>query len=157
MSRAWKFGDDVSTDAIIPGRYLTMNKPEELAEYVFESERNEFASEVSPGDIIVAGENFGCGSSREHAPLAIKGAGVDTVIAESFARIFFRNSINLGLMVIISSEASEIDDGDEIEVEDGKIINKTKNEEYKIEKPPRFIENIVENDGLLKYVKKEML
>ncbi|OUJ18374.1 3-isopropylmalate dehydratase small subunit LeuD [Methanonatronarchaeum thermophilum] len=157
MSRAWKFGDDISTDAIIPGRYLTMNTPEELAEYVFESERNEFASEVEKGDIIVAGENFGCGSSREHAPLAIKGAGVDTVIAKSFARIFFRNSINLGLMVAISDEADKIEDGDEIEIKDNKIVNKTKNESYNIEKAPSFIENIVQHNGLLKYVEKEML
>ncbi|WGI18039.1 3-isopropylmalate dehydratase small subunit [Methanonatronarchaeum sp. AMET-Sl] len=157
MSRVWKFGDDISTDAIIPGRYLTMNKPEELAEYVFESERSEFASEVEEGDIIVAGENFGCGSSREHAPLAIKGSGVDIVIAKSFARIFYRNSINLGLMVVVSSEADKIEDGDEIEIQGDKIVNKTKNESYGIEKAPSFIENIVQNDGLLNYVKKEML
>ena len=157
MPRAWKFGDDVSTDAIIPGRYLTMNKPEELAEYVFENEREEFASEVEDGDIIVAGHNFGCGSSREHAPLSIKGAGVDTVIAKSFARIFFRNSINLGLMVVMSSEADKIEDGDEIEVKENEIVNKTKDEAYKIDKPPKFVEKIVEKDGLLNYVEEEML
>ena len=95
--RAWKFADDIDTDAIIPGRYLVINEPRELAEHLFEGVRPEMAAAVKEGDIVVAGENFGCGSSREHAPLALKGAGVKAVVAKSFARIFFRNAINIGL------------------------------------------------------------
>jgi len=96
----WKFGDDIDTDAIIPGRYLTINDPKELARHVFEGVRPEFARDVAEGDIIVAGKNFGCGSSREHAPLALKGAGIYCIITKSFARIFFRNAINIGLPVL---------------------------------------------------------
>jgi 3-isopropylmalate/(R)-2-methylmalate dehydratase small subunit len=112
--RAWKFEDDVDTDAIIPGRYLVINDPEDLAKHVFEGVRPEFATEVAEGDIVVAGRNFGCGSSREHAPLGLKGAGVEAVVATSFARIFFRNAINIGLPLFVSAEADKIRDGDSI-------------------------------------------
>ena len=110
--RVWKFGDDVDTDAVIPGRYLIMNTPEELAAYAFEGVRPEFAKEVQENDIIVAGNNFGCGSSREHAPIALKGTKVGCVIAKSFARIFFRNAINIGVALLECPDTDKIDDGD---------------------------------------------
>ncbi|OYT63103.1 3-isopropylmalate dehydratase [Methanosarcinales archaeon ex4484_138] len=113
----WKFGDDVDTDAVIPGRYLVINDPEGLAEHVFEGVRPEFARNVKVGDIIVAGSNFGCGSSREHAPLALKGAGIRCIVGGSFARIFFRNAINIGLPLLECADYDRIDEGDEIEVD----------------------------------------
>ncbi|MBU2617622.1 MAG: 3-isopropylmalate dehydratase small subunit, partial [Euryarchaeota archaeon] len=115
MGNVWKFGDDVNTDAIIPGRYLTINDPKELAKHVFEGVLPEFAQQVQPGDIIVAGRNFGCGSSREHAPLALKGAGISCIIAKSFARIFFRNAINVGLPVLECDKIDQIERGDALE------------------------------------------
>ncbi|OKY77560.1 MAG: 3-isopropylmalate dehydratase small subunit LeuD [Candidatus Methanohalarchaeum thermophilum] len=157
MNKAWKFGDDVSTDAIIPGRYLTLNKPEKLAEHVFENERENFADKVEEGDYIVAGENFGCGSSREHAPLAIKGAGIKAIIAKSFARIFYRNAINLGILAIECGETDEIEEEDELEINKNTITDKTKDKTFEIEKKPEFIEEIVQKDGLLPYVKEEYL
>ncbi|HIP62779.1 MAG TPA: 3-isopropylmalate dehydratase small subunit, partial [Archaeoglobus profundus] len=129
MGRAWKFGDNIDTDVIIQGKYLVINDPKELAKHVFESIRPEFAKNVKPGDFIVAGENFGCGSSREHAPLALKATGIEAVIAKSYARIFFRNAINIGLRVL-ECNTDRIDDGDILEVDYDRnvIINKTKNE-----------------------------
>ena len=156
--KAWKFKDNVDTDVIIPARYLTTSDPKELAAHCMEDIDKEFIKKISKGDIIVAGENFGCGSSREHAPIAIKHAGVSCVIAESFARIFYRNSINMGLPIFESKEASEkIAEGDQIEVdvEKGIIKNISKKEKYKAQPLPSFIRNIINLGGLMEYVKKE--
>jgi len=154
--RAWKFGDDLDTDAIIPGRYLIFNTPEELAKYTFEGVRPEFAKGVHENDIVVGGSNFGCGSSREHAPLALKGSKVACVIAKSFARIFFRNSINIGVPVLECPDTDRINDGDELEVniETGIIENKTKHETYKAIPLPDFVREIVDKGGLINYARK---
>ncbi|BDC36203.1 MAG: 3-isopropylmalate dehydratase small subunit [Candidatus Methanoliparum thermophilum] len=155
--RAWIFGDDVDTDAIIPGRYLTLNNPEDLAKYLFDGVRPDFREKIKQGDIIVAGENFGCGSSREHAPLAIKYAGISCVVAKSFARIFFRNSINLGLPPIECRDADKIDEGDEVEIDlkEGIIKDLTKGMSFKITPIPEFLNNIM-REGLLEYTKKRI-
>ena len=155
MGRAWKFGDDIDTDVIIQGKYLVINDPDELAKHVFENIRPEFAKNVKPGDFVVAGENFGCGSSREHAPLALKTLGV-YVVAKSYARIFFRNAINIGLPVFECKETDKIDDGDELvlDLEKGLIINKTKGESYRINPIPEFLREIIESGGLIAYCKK---
>ena len=157
--RVFKYGDNIDTDIIIPARYLSTSDPEELKKYCMEPIDKDFAKEVKAGDIIVGGKNFGCGSSREHAPIAIKGSGISCVIAEKFARIFYRNSFNIGLPIIESKEASEkIETGDEVEIDfsGGKIKNITKNEEYKIEAYPEFIQGIIKNDGLINYVKERI-
>lgn len=158
MGRAWKFGDDIDTDVIIPGKYLVFNEPEELAKHAFENIRKDFASKVKKGDFIIAGRNFGCGSSREHAVLALKGAGIYAVIAKSFARIFFRNAINTGLLVIECSETDKINEGDEIELDlkNGEILNLTKGEKYKIKEMPEFLLRIVESGGLINYCRTVM-
>lgn len=130
---AYKYGDNVDTDVIIPARYLAIQDKNELAEHCMEDIDKDFVKKIKKGDIVVAGKNFGCGSSREHAPLVIKVSGVSCVIAETFARIFYRNAINIGLPIIECKAASEgIDDGDEVEIDfdSGKIRNNTKNEEY---------------------------
>ncbi len=154
--RAWKFGDDISTDHITPGRYyhLRSNLPE-LAKHVMEDANPEFASKVKKGDFIVAGKNFGCGSSREHAPAVIKLAGVSAVIAKSFARIFYRNAINIGLPVLIA-DTDLIDDGDELEVDvsSGTIRDLTKGVELKARPLPDVMIKILENGGLVEYIKK---
>src|SRR5665648_842669 len=154
----WKFGNDVDTDAVIRGRYLIMNTAEELAEYAFSGVRPEFAGNVKPGDMVVAGLNFGCGSSREHAPLALKGAKVKYIIAKSFARIFFRNAINTGLPLLECADTNKIDDGDELEVdaEAGIITNKTKNETYKATPLPDFVREIVDAGGLIEFTRKRV-
>ena len=154
--RAWKFGNNIDTDAIIPGRYLVINDPEELAKHLFESIQPDMATHVNQGDFVAAGENFGCGSSREHAPLALKGAGISAVIAESFARIFFRNSINIGLPLFICREIIRISDGDllDIDMRDGIIHNLTKDDSYKTTPLPPFLMNIIESGGLVEYTKK---
>jgi 3-isopropylmalate/(R)-2-methylmalate dehydratase small subunit len=154
--RSWKFGDDIDTDAIIPGRYLVINEPQELAKHIFESIRPEMSMRVMEGDFLVAGENFGCGSSREHAPLAIKGSGISAVIAKSFARIFFRNAINIGLPLFICSEVDKIREGDSLEIDMvlGKIYNIFRNESYKTTPLPPFLLNIVEAGGLVEYTKR---
>lgn len=151
----WRFGDDVDTDAIIPGRYLTINDPNELAKYAFEGILPEFAQQVRSGDIIVAGRNFGCGSSREHAPLALKGAGISCIIAKSFARIFFRNAINIGLPVLECDEVDQIEAGDalKVDLEKGMIWNQTKDEKYPATPLPGFIRKIIEHGGLVGYTK----
>ncbi|MEM2934580.1 MAG: 3-isopropylmalate dehydratase small subunit [Methanocellales archaeon] len=153
--RSWRFGNNVDTDAIISGRYLILNDPVELAKHAFEGIRPEFASSVKEGDIIVAGENFGCGSSREHAPLALKGAGIKCVIAKSFARIFFRNAINIGLPVLECREVDKISDGDLLEVHfnSGLIVNKTKNETYTTAPLPEFLQEIMRKGGLIEFTK----
>ncbi|MCD6507444.1 3-isopropylmalate dehydratase small subunit [Candidatus Poribacteria bacterium] len=154
--KAWKFGDDVNTDEIIPARYLNTTDPKELAAHCMEdSDKPDFAGQVQPGDIIVAGKNFGCGSSREHAPISIKAAGVSCVIARSFARIFFRNAINIGLPILESPQAAEgIEDGDEVEVDlaKGEIENLTKGERYKAAPFPDFMRDIIRAGGLMNYV-----
>ena len=154
LSRAWKFGNDIDTDAIIPGRFLTINDPRELAKHAFEGVRPDF--KPSAGDVIVAGENFGCGSSREHAPLAIKGAGIKCVIAKSFARIFFRNSINIGLPMLECADAGKISEGDVLEIDavKGTIRNMTKGETYKTVPLPPFLAEIVDSGGLVEYARK---
>lgn len=153
--RVFKFGSNVDTDVIIPARYLNVPDPAELAKHCMEDIDKEFVNKVSEGDIIVADKNFGCGSSREHAPIAIKAAGVSCVIAETFARIFYRNAINIGLPIIECPEAAKsIEEGDQIEVDfdSGKIYNKTKNEEYQGQAFPEFMQKIISNGGLINYI-----
>lgn len=150
----WKFGDDIDTDVILPGRYLILTDEKELAKHVMEGEDPDFSSKISEGDFIVGGKNFGCGSSREHAPIALKGAGIKAVIAESFARIFYRNSINKGLLVLESKEASKnIEEGEEIAVDIDKGIITSAKGEYEFKPLPKFIKKILKNDGLIKYLK----
>ncbi len=156
--KAHKFGTDINTDEIIPARYLNTTNKEELAKHCMEDADKDFAHKVKKGDIIVAGKNFGCGSSREHAPIAIKAAGVSCVIAESFARIFFRNSINIGLPIIESKEASErIKAGDEVSVDTvaGVVKDLTTKETFKIEKYPAFMQKLVKAGGLMNYIEKK--
>ncbi|VVB62710.1 Isopropylmalate/citramalate isomerase small subunit [uncultured archaeon] len=154
--RAWKFGDDIDTDAIIPGRYLVINNPSELAEHLFEGLRPELAIQVKEGDFVVAGDNFGCGSSREHAPLALKGAGVAAIVAKSFARIFFRNAINTGLPLFICDDVDKIKDGDplEIDMEAGTIRDLSSGESYTTTPIPQFLMEIVDAGGLVEYTKR---
>ncbi|MHC1631152.1 MAG: 3-isopropylmalate dehydratase small subunit [Methanotrichaceae archaeon] len=154
--RAWKFGDNINTDEIIPGRYLVINDPKELARHIFDGVRPEFAGQVQPGDLVMAGTNFGCGSSREHAPLGLKGAGVNAVVAKSFARIFFRNAINIGLPLFICVDVGKISDGDSIEIDmtEGIIYNRTTGESYKTTHLPPFLQEIVEVGGLVEYTKR---
>ncbi|MBQ8140916.1 MAG: 3-isopropylmalate dehydratase small subunit [Clostridia bacterium] len=153
-----KYGDNVDTDVIIPARYLNTSDAKELASHCMEDIDKDFTKKVRSGDIIVGGANFGCGSSREHAPLAIKTAGISCVIAKTFARIFFRNSINIGLAILECPEASEkISNGDEVSVDfdTGIITNHTKNETYKAEPFPEFVKNIIKSDGLLNSIKNK--
>ncbi len=155
-SNVWKFGDDIDTDAIIPGKYLTINTTEELAKHAFEGVRPEFARSVKEGDIIVAGFNFGCGSSREHAPLALKGAKVKCIIAKSFARIFFRNAINIGLPLLECPDTDKIIEGDHIEVDfaSGLITNTTKDKTYNATPLPDFVRRIVDAGGLIGFAQR---
>ena len=151
-----KYGDNVDTDVIIPARYLNTSDGRELAKHCMEDIDKDFASKVKVGNIMVAGANFGCGSSREHAPLAIKESGISCVIAKSFARIFFRNSINIGLAILECEEACDkIDDGDELSIDfdTGVITNVTKGESYRAEPFPEFIKEIINAGGLLKSIK----
>ncbi|MBE6837434.1 MAG: 3-isopropylmalate dehydratase small subunit [Ruminococcus sp.] len=151
-----KYGDNVDTDVIIPARYLNSADAKELALHCMEDIDKEFVNKVSEGDIMVAEANFGCGSSREHAPIAIKACGVSCVIAKTFARIFYRNAINIGLPIIECEEASErISDGDEVEIDfdSGIITNKTKNETYQGQPFPEFLINIINKNGLLNSLK----
>ncbi len=158
-SKAWKVGNNIDTDLIIAARYLNDASDENMRAHCMEDVIPDYANTIAPGDVLVAGSNFGCGSSREHAPIAIKVAGTKCVIAESFARIFYRNAINIGLPIIESPEAAQaIDSGDELEVhfEEGVINNLTKNETYHFEKFPEFIQKIVEAGNLLNYVKAKV-
>ncbi|TAL24776.1 MAG: 3-isopropylmalate dehydratase small subunit [Nitrospirae bacterium] len=155
----WKFGNDVDTDAIIPARYLNTSDPGELAKHLMEDADKDFPSKVKAGDIIVAGKNFGCGSSREHAPIAIKAAGIQAVIAKSFARIFYRNSFNIGLPIFESEEASEkIKEGDEIEIDadNGIIKNISKDESYKANPIPPFMQELISAGGLVEWTKRKL-
>lgn len=157
--RVWKFGDDIDTDVIIPARYLVTIDPKELAEHVMEDIDPEFAAKVQPGDIIVAGNNFGCGSSREHAPLAIKGAGVSAVVAGSYARIFFRNAINIGLPVVESPEAvAEAEDGDilEIDTDEGAILNTRTGKVYPAARYDDYVQEIIDTGGLINAVTRRV-
>ena len=153
--KVFKYGDNVDTDVIIPARYLNSSDPAELATHCMEDMDKEFVNKVHKGDIIVADKNFGCGSSREHAPIAIKAAGVSCVIAETFARIFYRNSINIGLPIIECPAAAKgIEDGDEVEVDfdSGMIYNRTKGTEFKGQAFPEFIQKIIQAEGLINYI-----
>lgn len=153
--KTFKYGDNIDTDAIIPARYLMSFDPEELKEYCMVDIDKNFAKEVKSGDVMVGGKNFGCGSSREHAPIAIKASGISVVIAESFARIFYRNSFNIGLPIVESKEAAtRIDAGNEIEIDFSKgiIKNRTKDESYEIEPYPEFIQKIISSGGLISSV-----
>jgi len=151
--RAWKFGDNIDTDAIIPGRFLTINNPDELAKHAFEGTRDEFAKNVREGDVIVGGRNFGCGSSREHAPLALMGAGVKVVVARSFARIFFRNSVNLGVLPVVCPEADEIADGAHVSLKISEGYLEADGKRYAIEPVPAFMQGIIDAGGLVEYAK----
>jgi 3-isopropylmalate/(R)-2-methylmalate dehydratase small subunit len=156
VGRAFRYGDSVDTDVIIPARYLTTDDPEVLAEHVLEDLDPTFVSRVNPGDVIVAGANFGCGSSREHAPIALKAAGVSAVVAASFARIFFRNAINTGLPILeCPTAADEISDGDEVDVDlaAGAVHDRTTGHSYAAEPLPDFVTEIVRAGGLVEWVR----
>ncbi|KXA97660.1 3-isopropylmalate dehydratase [candidate division MSBL1 archaeon SCGC-AAA259I09] len=158
MAEAWIFGDDVSTDLIIPGRYLVERDPESLAEHAMEGADPEFAEKVNEGDVIVGGKNFGCGSSREHAPIALKAAGISGIIAESFARIFYRNAINQGIPVLTSENISKkFSTGDEIKVDwkNGEIENLSTGESAETQPLPPLLDEIVEAGGILQYLKEK--
>ena len=157
---AIKYGDNVDTDVIIPARYLNTSAPDELAAHCMEDLDKTFVSRVQKGDIITAGLNFGCGSSREHAPIAIKASGVSLVIAKSFARIFYRNAINIGLAIVECPEAAEeINEGDKIEadLDNGIIRDLTTGKEYKTEPFPEFVQSIIENGGLMQSIAKGII
>ncbi|GAA0078219.1 3-isopropylmalate dehydratase small subunit [Clostridium sp. CTA-5] len=153
--KVFKFGDNIDTDVIIPARYLNTSDHKELAAHCMEDIDKDFINKVKEGDIIVANKNFGCGSSREHAPIAIKAAGISCVIASTFARIFYRNAINIGLPILECDEAvKNIEDGNVLEVDfsTGIIKNLTKNKEYYAEPFPEFMQNIINNNGLIGYI-----
>ena len=159
MAKVWKFGDNIDTDIIIAARYLNTSDPKILATHIMEDKDKDFSKKVKNGDIIVAGENFGCGSSREHAPIALKAAGIGAVIAKSFARIFYRNSFNTGLLIFECKESDKIDENDElkIDVNSGVITNLTKNEKYKFEPIPEFMQKLLKSGGLINYAKENIL
>ena len=161
MSKVWRYGDHVDTDVIIPARYLNISDFNELAEHAMEDSKENltvnFAANVKPGDIVVAGKNFGCGSSREHAPVVLKVKGVKCIIADSFARIFYRNAINIGLPILECPAASDgIEAGDEVSIDfdSGVITNITKNQTYQAQAFPEFIKKIIAANGLLKSIKE---
>lgn len=153
--KTWTFGENIDTDVIIPGRYLRTFNPQDLADHVLEGERPDFTKNVKKGDIIVADENFGCGSSREQAPVAIQAAGVSAIIAKSFARIFYRNSINIGLPVIISDIEAKDGDVISIDLSEGTIINETTGESETFEPFKDFMLSILEDGGLVNHHMKE--
>lgn len=154
--RAHKFGDNINTDDIIAAKYLVSADEKELGSHCMENIAPDFRHKVKPGDIIVAGKNFGCGSSREHAPLAIKGCGISAVLAKSFAGIFFRNAINIGLPFLECKDVAGINDGDELEIDlsSGIIKDLKENKIYKTQPFPEFLQKIVEDGGLMNYVKR---
>jgi len=157
--RAHKYGDHVNTDVIIPARYLNVSDAQELAAHCMEDLDPQFVNRVQPGDILVAGEDFGCGSSREHAPIAIKAAGISAVIARSFARIFFRNAINIGLPVLVSPEAAaEIESGDEVKIDlaAGGITDVTRGKAYQAHPFPDFLRDIIAAGGLIPYTRRKL-
>ena len=153
---AIKYGDNIDTDVIIPARHLATQDHKELAAHCMEDIDKTFVSRVKPGDIMVAGANFGCGSSREHAPIAIKASGISCVIAKSFARIFYRNSINIGLAILECEDAAkDIDEGDQVEIDfdTGLITNVTKGESYEAQPFPEFIRQMINKGGLMAFIK----
>ncbi len=154
-AKVWCFGDNIDTDLIIAARYLNTSDPDELALHVMEDADPEFYSKLQKGDIIVAGENFGCGSSREHAPIALKAAGVSAVIAKSFARIFYRNAFNMGLPIFELEKSDEINEGDEVKIEpqNGKITNLSNEKVYDFKPIPEFMQELLECGGLINYAK----
>lgn len=153
-----KYGDNIDTDVIIPARYLNTSDHQELAKHCMEDIDSNYSEKVKMASIMIAGTNFGCGSSREHAPVAIKTSGIKCVIAKSFARIFFRNSINIGLPILECEETNKIDENDDIEIDfdNGIICNITKNENYKVVPFPKFMQNLIENGGLMATMRKEV-
>lgn len=156
MGKAWKYGHDIDTDAIIPARYMNRSEPEYLAQHCMEDADTTFAGNVQKGDVIIAGKNFGCGSSREHAPIAIKAAGVKAVIAESYARIFYRNALNIGMPILESPEAVQgIDSGDvvEVDLQTGLIQNHSKGTSFQARPFPPFMQELINAGGLIAYVK----
>ena len=156
--RAWVFGDDIDTDQITPSRFLVSTEPAELAEHAFNDLRPAFSADIEAGDFVVAGENFGGGSSREHAPLSLIGAGVSAVIAQSFARIFFRNAINLGLPVLICPDAGAIEDGASvsIDLDAGLVHDHDAGETYEAEPLPGFLQELVDQGGLEAYTRQKL-
>jgi len=154
--KVFKFGDDIDTDLIIPARYLVTTDAKELGSHCLEGLKNGFPEGVVKGDIIVGGKNFGSGSSREHAPLAIKGSGISAVVARSFARIFYRNAINIGLPIIELDKTAEFKDGDSIEIDfvEGEVNNLTRSKKYQFPKFPQFLQKIIQSGGLIKWAKK---
>ncbi len=157
-SKVWKFGDNIDTDLIIAARYLNNSDPDALASHVMEDADPTFKEKLRTGDVIVAGENFGCGSSREHAPIALKAAGVKAVIAKSFARIFYRNAFNMGLAIYELPEADEIAEGDEIKIDpqNGEILNLTSGKTYRFQAIPSFMQELIDAGGLIAYAKQEI-
>ncbi|MCX5781393.1 MAG: 3-isopropylmalate dehydratase small subunit [Elusimicrobia bacterium] len=155
--KAHKYGSNVNTDEIIPARYLNSSDPAELAKHCMEDIDKDFIKKMEKGDFIIAENNFGCGSSREHAPISIKAAGVSAVIAKSFARIFFRNAINIGLPILEFDSVEKIKSGDELEIDlgTGEIKNLTRNESYKTQLFPDFMQEIIKRGGLLEYIKNK--
>ena len=156
--RIWKFGSDVDTDAIIPARYLNVSDGKELAKHVMEDERPEFKREVKKGDLLIADKNFGCGSSREHAPLALKAAGISCIIAKSFARIFYRNGFNQGLPLLESEEASKaIRDGDRVKVDlaTGEIFDLSRNRKFQAKPIPAFMQDLIRDGGLIPHLRQK--
>jgi len=155
--RVWKFGDHIDTDVIIPARYLTTSDHKELGRHCMEDADPDFVKKIGKGDIIVAGRNFGSGSSREHAPIAIKAAGISCVIAESFARIFYRNAFNMGLPIFESAEAAaQINQGDQLQVEadTGMIEDRTQKKRFRAEPIPDFMQELIKDGGLVAHLKK---
>ena len=153
--KAWKFGDNIDTDVIIAARYLNTSDENILAKHIMEDARPDFFSQISKGDIIVAGENFGCGSSREHAPIALKAAGIACVIAPSFARIFYRNAFNMGLLILESNEVNNIKEGDKIRIDTqkGTIKNLDTNQSFAYKEIPEFMHELLQSGGLMAFAK----
>ena len=156
--KVWRFGKDIDTDLIIAARYLNTSVPEELAKHVMEDADPEFVSIMSVGDIIVAGDNFGCGSSREHAPIALKASGISAIIAPTFARIFYRNAFNMGLPIFELPQSAEISEGDEISVnmDEGTITNKSTSKTYNFTPIPPFMQELIDAGGLMNFAQNEI-
>jgi 3-isopropylmalate/(R)-2-methylmalate dehydratase small subunit len=158
QGRVHRFGDDIDTDLIIAARYLNTSEPTELAKHCMEDADPDFVKRVKPGDFIVAGKNFGCGSSREHAPIAIKAAGVSCVIAKSFARIFYRNAFNMGLLILECPDADAIADGAElvVDADNGVIKDKASEKTYRVTPIPSFMQELLKSGGLMTHIKKRI-
>ncbi|MEJ2467689.1 MAG: 3-isopropylmalate dehydratase small subunit [Campylobacterales bacterium] len=156
--KVWRFGQDIDTDLIIAARYLNTSDPKELAKHVMEDADPDFVSKMAPGDIIVAGNNFGCGSSREHAPIALKAAGIAAVIAPTFARIFYRNAFNMGLPIFELEESAEINEGDtvSIDMDKGTVTDKTTGKTYSFTPIPPFMQELLTAGGLMNYAEEEV-